>query len=192
MGKYLFQANIRRDGSSVFAPGNQWGTFPSVSVGWRISEEEFMKDFSWLDNLKLRVGYGTLGNANIKSFAWVSSYKLTDRYPLGTPNAISPSYYQTDMSNKDIKWESTTTTNIGVDATVLNNRLNFTFDWYDKRTKDMLFTATIPYSTGYLNGPVINVGEVMNRGWEISASWNDNIKKFHYGISINLAHNKMK
>ena len=149
-----------------------------------------MKDISWLNNLKLRVGYGTLGNANIKSFAWVSSYKLTDRYPLGTPNAIYPAYYQTDMSNKDIKWESTTTTNIGVDATVLDNRLNFTFDWYDKRTNDMLFTATIPYSTGYLNGPVINVGEVMNRGWEISASWNDNIKKFHYGISINLAHNK--
>lgn len=190
MGKYLFQANIRRDGSSVFAPGNQWGTFPSVSIGWRISEEEFMKKISWLNNLKLRIGYGTLGNANIKSFAWVSSYKLTDRYPLGAPNAIYPAYYQTDMSNKDIKWESTTTTNVGIDATVLDNRLNFTFDWYDKRTNDMLFTATIPYSTGYLNGPVINVGEVMNRGWEISASWNDNIKKFHYGISINLAHNK--
>lgn len=189
-GKYLFQANVRRDGSSVFAPGNQWGTFPSISVGWRMSEENFLKSVSWLNNLKLRVGYGTLGNANIQSFAWISSYKLTDRYPLGNPNALNPAYYLTDMSNQDIKWETTTTTNIGIDANVLNNRLNFSFDWYDKRTTDMLFAATIPYSTGYLNGPVINVGEVMNRGWEINAGWNDKIKDFTYGISFNLAHNK--
>lgn len=190
MGKYLFQANVRRDGSSVFAPGNQWGTFPSISAGWRLSEEAFMKNISWLNNLKLRVGYGSLGNANIKSFAWISSYILTDRYPLGSPNAIYPGYYQTDMSNKDIKWETTTTTNIGIDANAFNNRLSFSFDWYDKRTTDMLFTATIPYSTGYLNGPVVNVGEVMNRGWEINVGWNDKIKDFTYGISFNLAHNK--
>lgn len=190
MGKYLFQANVRRDGSSVFAPGNQWGTFPSVSLGWRMNEEKFLKDLSWLNNLKLRIGYGTLGNANIKSFAWLSSYKLTDRYPLGNPNTIYPAYYPTDMSNEDIKWETTTTTNVGIDANILNNRLSFSFDWYDKRTTDMLFSATIPYSTGYMNGPVINVGEVMNRGWEINASWNDHIKDFNYGISFNLAHNK--
>lgn len=190
MGRYLFQANIRRDGSSVFAPGNQFGTFPSVSLGWRISEEKFMKSISWLNNLKLRVGYGALGNANIQSFAWLSSYKLTDGYPLGSPNSIVPAYYLTDMSNEDIKWETTTTANIGIDATILNNRLNFSFDWYDKRTTDMLFSATIPYSTGFLNGPVINVGEVMNRGWEINMGWNDKIKDFSYSISVNLAHNK--
>ena len=190
MGKYLLQANVRRDGSSVFAPNNQWGTFPSVSLGWRMNEEKFLKSLSWLNNLKLRIGYGTLGNANIKSFAWLSSYKLTDRYPLGNPNSIYPAYYLTDMSNEDIKWETTTTTNVGIDANVLNNRLSFSFDWYDKRTTDMLFSATIPYSTGYMNGPVINVGEVMNRGWEINASWNDHIKDFNYGISFNLAHNK--
>lgn len=190
MGKYLFQANVRRDGSSVFAPGNQWGTFPSISVGWRLSEEAFLKNISWLNNLKVRVGYGSLGNANIKSFAWLSSYKLTDRYPLGNPNTVFPAYYLTDMSNQDIKWETTTTTNVGIDAGVLNNRLSFSFDWYDKRTTDMLFAATIPYSTGYLNGPVINVGEVMNRGWEVNIGWNDRIKDFSYGVSFNLAHNK--
>lgn len=143
-----------------------------------------MKSISWLNNLKLRVGYGALGNANIQSFAWLSSYKLTDGYPLGSPNSIVPAYYLTDMSNEDIKWETTTTANIGIDATILNNRLNFSFDWYDKRTTDMLFSATIPYSTGFLNGPVINVGEVMNRGWEINMGWNDKIKDFHIAFPL--------
>lgn len=189
-GKYLLQANVRRDGSSVFAPGNQWGTFPSVSAGWRISEEEFMKDISWLSNLKIRAGYGSLGNANIKQFAWLSSYTLTDRYPLGNPNSIYPAYRIKDMANQDIKWETTTTFDIGLDASFFNNRLNFTFDWYDKRTKDMLFNATIPYSTGFINGPMVNVGEVMNKGWEINLGWNDKIKDFSYSISANLSDNR--
>lgn len=189
-GKYLLQANVRRDGSSVFAPGNQWGTFPSISAGWRISEEEFMKNISWLSNLKIRAGYGSLGNANIKQFAWLSSYTLTDRYPLGNPNTIYPAYRINDMANKDIKWETTTTFDVGIDVGLFNNRLNLTFDWYDKRTKDMLFNATIPYSTGFINGPMVNVGEVMNRGWELNIGWNDKIKDFSYSISANLSDNR--
>lgn len=189
-GKYLLQANIRRDGSSVFAPGNQWGTFPSISAGWRISEEKFMKNISWLSNLKIRAGYGSLGNANIKQFAWISSYTLTDRYPLGNPNAVYSAYTITDMSSKDIKWETTTTFDIGIDASFFNNRLSLTYDWYDKRTKDMLFNATIPYSTGFINGPMVNVGEVMNRGWELNIGWSDKIKDFSYSISANISDNK--
>lgn len=190
LGKYLVQANIRRDGSSVFAPGNQFGNFPSVSAGWRISEEAFCKNIPVLSNLKLRVGYGKLGNANIQSFAWLSTYSLTDQYPLGNSNSVYPAYYLTQMYNKKIKWETTTTTNIGVDFGLFNNRLSGTFDWYDKRTTDMLFNATIPYSSGFVTGPVVNIGEVMNKGWELNLSWNDKIKDFSYGVSFNISQNK--
>ncbi len=189
-GRYLLQANVRRDGSSVFAPGNQWGTFPSVSAGWRISEESFMKQLPWISNLKLRLGYGSLGNANISQFAWLNTYTLTDRYPLGNPNSVYAAYRINDMSNKDIKWETTTTFDIGLDAGFFDNRLNLSFDWYDKRTKDMLFNATIPFSSGFINGPMVNVGEVMNRGWELNVGWNDKIRDFSYSVSFNLSDNK--
>ena len=190
-GKYLLQSNVRRDGSSVFAPGKQFGVFPSISAGWRLSEESFIKNINQISNLKLRLGYGTLGNAGIPQYAWTSTYQLTDTQPFGANvQSWNPAFYITDMTNPDIKWETTTTFDLGLDLGLFDNRFNVVADYYQRNTTDMLLDATIPGSSGYVKGPVINLGEVQNKGWEINASWDDNIGSFKYGASFNLSHNE--
>jgi TonB-linked SusC/RagA family outer membrane protein len=190
-GKYLFQSNIRRDGSSVFAPGKQFGVFPSISAGWRLSEEPFIKKTSQISNLKLRLGYGSLGNAGIPQYAWISTYQLTDGQPFGSHIQVwTPAYYITDMTNPDIKWETTTTFDLGMDLGLFDSRLNVVADYYRRNTTDMLLDATIPGSSGYIKGPVINLGKVQNKGWELTASWGDSNGSFKYGASFNLSHNE--
>ena len=189
-GKYLFQANIRRDGSSVFAPENQFGTFPSASAAWRLSEEPIVKSIEQISNLKLRCGYGTLGNAGIPQYAWISTYQITDAHPFGSNvQTWNPAYYITNMSNPDIKWESTTSFDLGLDLGLFANRFNLTADYYQKDTHDLLLDATVTGSSGYINGPVVNLGKVQNKGWELSASWDDQIRDINYGVSFNLSHN---
>ena len=192
-GKYLFQADVRRDGSSVFAPGHQFGVFPSASIAWRVSEESFLKRIKQISNLKLRGGYGTLGNAGIPQYAWTSTYQLTDAYPFGSyPQTFNPAYYVTNMTNPNITWESTTSLDFGLDLGLFANRFNLVADYYDKNTSDMLLDATIPALSGYSAGPVVNLGKVQNKGWEISASWDDKVGDFRYGVSFNLSHNDNK
>ena len=189
-GKYLFQANIRRDGSSVFAPGHQFGAFPSFSAAWRLGEENFMKGISSISNFKIRVGYGKLGNAGIPQYSWISAYSLTDGHAFGPdPQSFYSAYYLTGMPNENIKWETTTTSNLGIDLGLLKNRLNVVFDYYKKSTTDLLLDATIPKTAGYTTGPVVNIGEVENRGWEFTLTWNDKVAGFEYGASVNLTHN---
>ncbi len=191
--RFLFSATVRRDGSSAFAPGNQFGVFPSISGAWRISEESFMKSQNIVSNLKLRVGYGQLGNAKIPSYSWISSYYLNDTYPLGNePQTTEPAYYITGMTNEDVKWETTTTLDIGLDVAFIKNKFNLELDYYKKSTTDLLMNATVPQTAGDVSGPIVNIGEVENKGWEITARWDDKIGSFSYGISANLSHNENK
>jgi TonB-linked SusC/RagA family outer membrane protein len=185
-GKYLFEANLREDGSSRFAEGHQWGTFPSVSAGWIMSKEGFMQNLNWLNLLKLRASWGRLGNERIGNY-----YNGSDILSSGRNYSLGGTLYSgvavTDMTNKDITWETSEQKNIGVDMT-LNNGIEFTLDYFDKRTKDLLKTMPIP-QTMALGSPYVNAGEVQNKGIEASITYR---KTFANGLklrtTLNLAH----
>ncbi len=193
--KYLFQATLRADGSSKFARGHRWGTFPSASIGWVISNEKFMQPTSsWLSFLKFRASWGQNGNNRIKSFQTVTSVNLStaNSYFFGVGNhekaTTGGSFYR--LGNPDLKWETSEQTNIGIDARFLDNRLGFTFDWYNKATKDWLVEAPISAVYGLLP-PADNHGDVVNKGIEAALSWNDQLKNgLRYGVSTNFTYNK--
>lgn len=196
--KYMATAIIRADGSSNFARGNRWGYFPSVSAGWVISNENWMESTKgWMDFLKIRASWGQNGNQSISNFQYVSSVAF-DKYnvynfgstSLGTTDSKATGGYAKNLPNPDVSWETSEQLNIGLDARFLNNRLGFAFDWYKKTTKDWLITAPIVATAG-TGAPVINGGDVENKGFEIALNWNDNIgKDFRYGVNINFSHNK--
>lgn len=182
--KYLLTATIRRDGSSKFGKNNRYGNFPSASVGWNIAEEKFMENLNWMDQLKLRGGYGVLGNQEIDNYMYSSTITTGINYPDGNGGLIQGAFPK-DFSNPDIKWESTAMTNIGVDFVAFNNRLSLTADWYVKNTKDILLTVPIPISSGGANNLVRNAGEIRNRGFEFNIGWNNTINKdLAYGVSV--------
>jgi TonB-linked SusC/RagA family outer membrane protein len=185
--RFLFEANIRRDASSRFYEDNRAGIFPSFSAGWRISEENFIKNnFSFISNLKLRASWGVLGNQEIgNDFPYVSlvgignaNYIFGDEMVSGASISI--------LANKEIRWESTEVTNFGIDAALLNNRLSFTFDWYKRDTKDILITIPIPISIG-MNAPIQNIGNMENKGWDFSLNWQDVAGDFSYGARLNIS-----
>jgi len=167
--KYLFQATVRRDGSSAFGTNNRWGTFPSASIGWRILEESFMKNQHIFDNLKLRAGYGISGNSLgfdplISKLRYATSGKF---YSNGSfISGITP----TQNENPDLKWESTSMLNIGLDFSALKGRLSGTVEWYDKITKDLIWAYSVPATEYYVGSLTANVGEMENKGWEVSLS----------------------
>lgn len=170
--RYYLTANIRADGSSKLAPGHRWGTFPSVSAAWRVSSEDFMKDIPWIDDLKVRVGWGRQGNqAGLNDYAWVQFYNTAyfdwtnPAYSTATPTLGTPS----NMGNKDLTWEKTTQTNVGIDFTVLGGRLNLTLDAYYKYTTDLLLSVPLP-SSAQVSSIIRNEGEMSNRGIEFSSS----------------------
>jgi TonB-linked SusC/RagA family outer membrane protein len=181
--KYLIEANLRYDGSSRFAKRHKYGVFPSVSAGWRISEEVFMKDIDWIDNLKIRASWGRLGNQDIGNYPFVSSVTLGLNYMFNQTPGQGGAVI--DAANSDITWETTTMSNIAFDATVFSH-LSVTFEYYMKNTSDILLKLPIPGTTG-LNAAYQNAGEVQNKGWDFSASYNDKIEHFEYNIGINLS-----
>lgn len=188
--RYLFTGTLRADGSSKFARGNKWGYFPSASAAWRISEENFMKSVTFVDNLKLRVGYGTSGNNNIDDGMYTTSYQSGhytsngNDYITYVPGSV--------IGNPDLKWEKTTTTNVGLDVTVLNGRLNLGVDWYNNESSNLLIKNTIPTSTGYTH-QYQNVGSIRNRGVEIVLnSTNVRTKGFTWTTDFNIAFNRSK
>ncbi len=184
--KYLFEANIRKDGSSRFADGHKWGTFPSFSAGWIMSKEEFMQNISWLNSLKLRASWGRLGNERIGNY-----YNGSDILASGRNYSLGGTLYSgvavTSMTNKAITWETSEQKNIGVDM-ILNNGIELTLDYFDKRTKDLLKTQPIP-QTMALGSPYVNAGEVGNKGVEALVTYR---KTFANGLklrtTLNLAH----
>lgn len=171
-GKYLIGASIRRDGSSRFAPGKKWGTFPGVSLGWRISEEAFMKNISAISELKLRGSYGQTGNNNVGGdYVWQATIQANNTlYPFGNANQ-NGSYFNA-LGNTDLQWEKTTMRNIGVDVALLNNRFQVTAEVYDRSVSDLLLPVELAGSMGYSANPTINVGSMRNRGFELSGTYN--------------------
>lgn len=192
-GKYLLQATVRRDGSSVFGANNRWGTFPSVSAAWNIAEESFMKD-GIFDQLKLRAGYGVSGNA--LGFGAYSAYTLfgLNSGSSFTYNGVTYSKIEaTQNGNKDLKWETTKMFNVGVDFAFLDSRLSGSIEFYSKKTSDLIWSydvSTNIYPVGYMNA---NVGDITNTGIELTINAvHVKTKDFTWQTTVNLAHNKNK
>ena len=192
-GKYLLQATVRRDGSSVFGANNRWGTFPSVSAAWNIAEESFMKD-GIFDQLKLRAGYGVSGNA--LGFGAYSAYTLfgLNSSSSFTYNGVTYSKIEaTQNGNKDLKWETTKMFNVGVDFAFLDSRLSGSIEFYSKKTSDLIWSydvSTNIYPVGYMNA---NVGDITNTGIELTVNAVPvKTKDFTWQTTVNLAHNKNK
>lgn len=189
--KYLFEMNLRADGSSRFLSGNRWGYFPSVSAGWRIDQESYMHDLrsKGLTNLKLRGSYGSLGNNSVGNYEAISVYSqsnyiLNDGIQLGM--AIN------SISNAILTWEKTYVTNLGVDIGLFNNRLTSTFDLFNKKTVDILIDLPAPLVRGQATVPRQNSATVINNGLELTVNWRDKIKNFKYFISGNVSFIKNK
>lgn len=183
--KYLLEANLRADGSSKFAPRHRWGYFPSVSAGWRVSQEKFMEAASlWLNHLKLRVSYGSLGNNATTSYYMYQSLFATANYVLN--GNIAGGLAQTVLANPNLTWEKTYMTNIGIDFAFLNNRLHGSFDVYNKDTKGILISLPAPLEHGTGVVPNQNAGEVNNKGFDLDIHWNDRIGKVSYNVGLNM------
>ncbi len=193
--RYLFSFNLRADGSSRFAKGNRWGVFPSVSAAWRINREAFFHcDF--ISNLKLRVNWGQLGNQSVSSYyptiATLSSQD-TMLGPGGQNYTIAPGYYISSLFNKDLKWETTTIANVGLDLGLWNNRLTASFEYFEKRTSDILRKQVIPLTVG-MGAPNVNFAKTLNRGFEMDINWQDKVNKdFSYAVGMNIStvHNEV-
>ena len=184
MGRYLIQLNVRSDASSRFGANNKWGTFPSVGLGWKISEENWMKDISWLNNLKIRASYGVLGTQPSSNYGFTTNLTKTETI-MGTDQSVVVGYFPGGKANANYKWETTAQTNVGIDLGVLDNRLNLTAEYYNKYTSDILQGLPNPSYTG-MSSIMTNIGEIQNSGFEASASWNDHAGDFFYGISANM------
>ena len=191
--RYLFTATVRRDGSSKFGSNHKWGTFPSVALAWRISQEKFMENtVSWLDNLKLRLGYGKVGNSNIDTYMYAAAMAS-----LTTPHGTA--YYPKNLSNPDLKWEASEQFNVGLDAGFFNNRLDFVVDFYHKQTDGLLLQVFTPsYLASNTDFPVIaapyaNIGKTSNTGVDIQINARPVVNRnFEWRSSLTLTHNKNK
>ncbi len=184
--RYLLSFTMRRDESSKFSPDNRVGYFPSVSAGWRISNEDFFES-SWIDDLKIRANYGVLGNSNIGVWDWVSFITTFPQAVFGTGQNVHTGMTQIRLANNDLKWERLTQSNVGFDAMLLNNRLNLSVDYFLKETKDVLAPMQILMVTGNNGGnPYVNAVTLQNTGVELSATWRDRINSdFGYSINVN-------
>jgi len=195
MSKYLFTAVMRRDASDRFSKKNRWGTFPSFSAAWRISDENFIRDnINWLPSLKLRASWGVLGNSGISQFLYTTSYSNTYvNYAYGSTQTSSDGLRLQTLANTDIKWEQIATTDIGVDVGLFKNALTFSADWYVKNTTDALFSTSLPRMAGLgyqvITEPayIMNVGKIRNTGVDFELAYRNKIgKDFSYNISGNI------
>ena len=186
-GKYLLEGNVRKDGSSRFADGHRWGTFPSFSAGWIVSKENFMENIKALDLLKFRASWGQLGNQNINSlYASISTLSSGENYSFG--GALSPGVATNSLTNKETTWETSTQTDFGVDLGFLHT-FDITFDYFDKKTTGILMQLPIPASLGNLGSPWQNVGAVENKGLELSLGYKKTFSDgFKVRSTVSLAH----
>ena len=183
--RYLFEANMRYDGTSRISSENRWGIFPSFSIGWRLTEEDFVKNlnWSWLNNFKVRASWGQLGNQNIGLYPYQAMIESVNNYPFDKTNE-TVAYQQKAYANRDIKWETTTITDVGVDMQVFDG-LNVTFDWYKKVTSDILRSSQVSALLG-MTAPTVNNGEVQNTGIEVAFNYSNMIQS---GIFEGLQYN---
>ncbi|WP_352423368.1 TonB-dependent receptor [Proteiniphilum sp.] len=184
--RYLFEANIRVDGSSRFAPGHRWGTFTAFSGGWRISEEPFFEPIKkYVNDLKLKASHGELGNQVSGFYSWQSIYGKKD---VVLDQAVTAAIAATQLPNFQMSWEKTTTTNIGFESSFLKRRLSLEVDYFIKKTTDMLINPSVYLSVGNISLPQTNAAELTNKGFDISIGWKDTIKKMQYSIDINAGY----
>jgi TonB-linked SusC/RagA family outer membrane protein len=187
-GRYDLTASVRRDGSSKFGPNNRWGNFPSFAAGWKVSEESFFPKNDVLNFVKLRVGWGMLGNQEIGDYASFTTVSSGMEYTLG-PGGAQVMYEggaPRSFANQDIKWESTEQLNIGLDANLIRYRLTFNFDYFIRKTKDMLAQVPVPGVAGIMDPPYANVGSVSNKGFEINLYYRNRESVLKYGFGGNL------
>lgn len=192
--KYIFNVTARYDGSTRFAPGKQWGLFPAASAAWRVSSEEFMQNVSFVNDLKFRASYGAVGNNNIADNQWRVLFGPTDNRPIGFGD-VAQSYYtyaSSQLTNPDIKWETTITRNLGLDFTLFKGKLTGTLDFYKNTTKDLLVESTIPPTTGF-STQQRNIGQTSNRGIELGLSAPlINKKDFQLSANFNIGINRAR
>jgi len=185
--KYLLTMNIRRDGSANFSNSYRYGNFPSISAGWRLSQENFMKQFTFINDLKLRGSYGLLGNSDIAQYQYQRTVSF-DRVWYYLNDVMVTGALPLNPSNPNVKWESQYSTDLGMDLSMFDNKVSFTVDYYNKKTEDMLVNVPISYVAGYIdNFPVLNAGSIRNRGWDIQATYRNSSNKFSYSASANLS-----
>lgn len=200
MDKYILTLTGRRDATSLFSKANRVGYFPSVGLGWRISQEAFMKDITFLSDLKLRASWGKTGNSNIAGFSYQSNVWTGSGnsvvYPLGSSETLVNGATVAIPSTPNLKWESTTTTDIGLDAAFFNNKLSISAGYYNRHNEDLLVNVPLALSTGYggvsgaSSSQLINAASAFNRGFELSAGYNGKAGELTYSISANGAYNK--
>lgn len=187
--RYYLQLNARGDASSRFHKDYRWGFFPSASLGWVVTNEKFMSNVNWLNHLKLRASVGSLGNERIGNYpyqTYITFNKAIMYDSAGTSPVSTMTGAQADYAYKNIHWEKTWSWDAGIDATFLDNRLDFSADYYYKKTTDMLLAVAIPSFTGY-SAPDRNAGTMNTRGWEVKLGWADSIGDFSYAVSVNLS-----
>src|SRR5690625_5176454 len=183
--KYLISAVFRTDGSSRFGSNNKWGNFPSLSVAWRLTEEEFMRGLTAVDELKLRASYGVTGNNNIGNYAYLGTVGTVLYSP---NNTIGQGQVQNSFENPNLSWEQTTGIDIGTDISVFDNRFNLSIDYYDNETSDLLYNVSTPAHTGFTS-TITNVGSVRNYGYEIELMTRNIVGNFNWRTSFNLSRN---
>ncbi|SNR31371.1 TonB-linked outer membrane protein, SusC/RagA family [Lutibacter agarilyticus] len=184
--RYLFTATVRRDGSSLFKEDLRWGTFPSVAIGWNLSNEKFMLNFKALSDIKFRASYGEVGSDNVGIYAIYPELNLNSEAVIGNPQIRVPGYSITKGVNSNITWETTKTTDIGIDFTALNNRLNVTLDYFIKDSEDVLVSLRPPLYTGFDNDVPFNSASVSNKGFEFLAGYNDQFGEVSFNASANF------
>lgn len=193
--KYLLQATIRRDGSSAFGKNNRWGTFPSASLAWRMSEEKFIKDLNVFDDLKFRVGYGVSGNSlGFGAYSAIQTYSTSGWFNYTNANGTQNSYHTlaaASNANPNLKWERTAMLNIGLDFSFFGGRLGGTIEYYDKRTSDLIYTYEVSTNRYPFGTMPANVGDISNKGIEFTINATPiQTKNFSWQTSLNLSHNK--
>ena len=183
--KYLLSVSMRADGSSKFAPGNKWGSFPSASLGWRVKEESFLKDIASISELKLRAGYGELGNNAIGNYDWQAVMLANTDYVFN--NATTGGSYFNAIANQNLKWESSKMTNIGIDYGMYNNKITFTAEWFNKITDNLILAVPYPTSIGYRAPAYANIGKMKNYGMEFQVGYRINSGSLQSNLSANLS-----
>ena len=189
--KYYVDGTVRRDGSSKFGPGYKWGTFPAIGVAWRISSEKFMENVTWLDDLKFRAGWGKTGNQETKPFGYLSIINKNPVYALGSngnpgQGNLNPAIALGDFPIIDTTWETATSKNIGFDATLLDNSLTVTVEYYEKDTEGILQQINIPQTIGALNNPVVNLANVINKGYEFQLGYTTQFGEIGFNANFNF------
>ena len=173
----MLSATVRRDGSSRFGADNRYGIFPSFSAGWRIKSENFLKGVGWLSDLKIRGSYGTMGNqlavSRRTSSIPTEACRLSFYDINGTGSSSVQGFSATRIGNPDAKWETNVTTDIGFEAGLLNNKVGVKFDWYTKKTKDLLFNPEVPGTVGAAAAPYVNIASMTNKGVDVELSFKD-------------------